>query len=170
MSPTGSVVRVRRFGDGDAAWVLDRNAANLPAVGPMDAARLEWFVEHAPVLLVAEVDELPAGFLIGLEQGSPYASPNYRWFAERYPSFVYVDRVVVDEPFRAAGVGRRLYDYLVGWSDGRHPVLCAEVNTVPPNEVSLRFHERYGFAPVGSLAPYEGIEVALLARPLVPPG
>ena len=34
-------------------------------------------------------------FLLAFDQDATYDSPNYRWFCERYPRFVYVDRVVV---------------------------------------------------------------------------
>jgi len=157
---------IRPYRPSDAAWVVAQNQANVPEVGPLDEERFAWYAANAPVIVVAEVDGRPAGFLVGFEQGSDYASPNYRWFAGRYDAFVYVDRVVVTDEARGRGVGRALYDHLVGWSAGRHPVLCAEVNTQPPNPGSLAFHERYGFVEVGRQAPYAGIEVALLACPL----
>jgi predicted GNAT superfamily acetyltransferase len=134
----------------------------------MDPAKHAWYVTHAPYLVVAEVDGERAGFLFGFTEGSAYASPNYRWFAARYPSFVYVDRVVVDERHRGLGIGRLLYDDLVAWSAGRHPVLCAEVNTRPRNDGSLRFHSRYGFTEVGRQVPYDDIEVAMLVMELPP--
>ena len=37
-----------------------------------------------------------------LREGTPYESPNYRWFSERYPEFVYIDRIVIARPFRAS--------------------------------------------------------------------
>lgn len=163
-----SDVRIREYGPGDEAWVFDRNQANVPAVGSMDPAKHAWYVAHAPYLVVAEVDGERAGFLFGFTEGSSYASPNYRWFAARYPSFVYVDRVVVDERHRGLGIGRLLYDHFVAWSAGRHRVLCAEVNTRPRNDGSLRFHSRYGFSEVGRQVPYEDIEVAMLVLELPP--
>ena len=36
-----------------------------------------------------------AGFLLAVPEGADYGSPNYRWFAERYPKLLYIDRVVV---------------------------------------------------------------------------
>jgi predicted GNAT superfamily acetyltransferase len=163
-----SEVQIRAYAPGDEAWVFAANQANVPEVGPMDPAKHAWYVTHAPYLVVAEVDGERAGFLFGFTEGSAYASPNYRWFAARYPSFVYVDRVVVDERHRGLGIGRLLYDDLVAWSAGRHPVLCAEVNTRPRNDGSLRFHSRYGFTEVGRQVPYDDIEVAMLVMELPP--
>jgi predicted GNAT superfamily acetyltransferase len=166
-------VQIRDYVPADEAWVFAANQANVPEVGPMDAAKFAWYVANAPYLVVAEVDGERAGFLFGFTEGSDYASPNYRWFAARYPAFVYVDRVVVDERHRGLGIGRRLYDHFVAWSAGRHPVLCAEVNTRPRNDASLAFHDRYGFVEVGRQEPYgdgphQEIEVAMLARELPP--
>ena len=48
------------------------------------------------------------------------------------------------------------------------PVLLCEVNLVPPNEGSLRFHARQGFEPVGTLDTTGGKTVSLLARELAP--
>ena len=36
-----------------------------------------------------------AGFLLALREGADYRSVSYRWFAERYRQFLYVDRIVV---------------------------------------------------------------------------
>jgi len=38
-----------------------------------------------------------------------YDSPNYLWFRQRYPRFVYVDRVVVARAMRGRGYARLLY-------------------------------------------------------------
>ena len=48
-------------------------------------------------------------------------------------------------------------------------MLCAEVNTVPPNPRSLRFHQRLGFAPVAELEPWAdepGHLVAMVEKPV----
>ena len=45
------------------------------------------------------------------------------------------------------------------------PVLTCEVNIRPPNESSMRFHERYGFERVATqLIDDRSKEVALLAK------
>ena len=40
---------------------------------------------------IGEVD----AFLLAFDQSADYDSPNFLWFRERYPRFVYVDRIVV---------------------------------------------------------------------------
>ena len=46
-------------------------------------------------------------------------------------------------------------------------MMTCEVNLKPPNESSMRFHERYGFTQIGSQATEGGQkEVALMAKTL----
>jgi predicted GNAT superfamily acetyltransferase len=91
------------------------------------------------------------GFLIAFDETAPYGSPNFLWFRERYPKFVYVDRIVIDPPQRGRGAARRLYEDLVAaaLAHGR-PLIVCEVNITPPNPASDAFHERLGFKTVGS--------------------
>ena len=52
---------------------------------------------------------------------------------------------------------RRFFGFSLG--------LTCEVNTVPPNESSMRFHERYGFRTVGTQTLEDGCKkVALMAK------
>ncbi len=91
------------------------------------------------------------GFLLALKEGAAYDSPNYRWFAERYPTFLYIDRIVVDAGARGQRVAWRLYEDLFSRAraHGFERITC-EFDTDPPNEASRRFHERFGFREVGT--------------------
>ncbi|MEM8923912.1 MAG: GNAT family N-acetyltransferase [Actinomycetota bacterium] len=146
---------IRDFTDDDTAQVLALNEANVPDVGDMDAEKLAGFVEWAPVLKVVEVDGAVVGVLVGLRQGLPYGSPNYAWFSERNDTFAYVDRIAIDESQRGAGWGPALYRDFEAWAKEEGlGVLCAEVNTEPPNPRSLRFHDLFGFDMVAQTEPY----------------
>lgn len=146
---------IRAYQPTDAEGVLALNEACVPEVGPMDAAKLAAFVEWAPFFRVVEVDGAIAAFVVGLTDGAPYDSPNYAWFSERHPSFAYVDRVAVEESQRGAGWGPSLYREFEAWAkETGKPVLCAEVNTEPPNPRSLRFHDLFGFDMVDQFEPY----------------
>ncbi|TIP69850.1 MAG: GNAT family N-acetyltransferase, partial [Mesorhizobium sp.] len=72
--------------------------------------------------------------------------PNFLWFRERYPRFVYVDRVVVAGEARGRGHARRLYEDLFDHAlrAGQTIVTC-EVNAEPPNPASDAFHAALGF-------------------------
>jgi predicted GNAT superfamily acetyltransferase len=120
----------------------------------MDQARLDQLAEWASQCVVVDVEGDVVGMLIGLEEGTPYDSPNYLWFSERHPSFAYVDRVAVDEQHRGAGWGPTLYRHVEAWArEAGKPILCAEVNTQPPNPRSLRFHDLFGFTMVAQTRP-----------------
>ena len=146
---------IRPFTQADTDQVLALNAANVPEVGEMDADKLAGFVEWAPYVQVVEVDDAIVGLLIGLTEGLPYGSPNYAWFGERHPSFAYVDRIAIDEGQRGAGWGPALYRAFEAWvKESGRSLLCAEVNTEPPNPRSLRFHDLFGFDMVAQVEPY----------------
>ena len=152
----------------DVDAVVALNRANEPEVGPLDPGRVELFTDRAARFRVVEVDGTVEGLFVGLAEGLDYASPNYRWFVDRHDRFAYVDRIALAPAVRGLGVADALYDDLEAWAraTGR-PVLCAEVNVVPPNPRSLRFHERRGFTIVDELAPYGGDErVAMVEKPL----
>jgi hypothetical protein len=90
-------------------------------------------------------------FLIALADRAPQVAPNYRWFADRFDRFVYIDRVVVTENARRKGLARILYDDLFDAAAAAgYARVCCEVNSDPPNPGSDAFHAALGFAQVGS--------------------
>jgi len=89
-------------------------------------------------------------FCIALDQDATYASPNFQWFRARFPRFVYVDRVVVARGAHGRGLGRMLYRALTEAArESGHDRICAEINAVPPNPASDRFHAAFGFTEIG---------------------
>ena len=111
----------------------------------------------------------PANALcIALDQSAAYASANFLWFRERYPHFVYVDRVIVAAHARGRGLARELYaDLMEAARDAGHSTLCCEVNTYPANPVSQAFHDSLGFVEAGTAELAErSKKVRYLARDL----
>lgn len=147
--------------------VLELNDLEVPHVGKVDMAQMYWFSDHADYFRVARIEGKFAGFLIGLRPGSTYASPNYRWFCQRYPDFAYIDRVAVAADARRHGIASHLYeDFASSMPDSVGHMTC-EVNVMPPNEASMRFHLRLGFQEVGTLSHDAGRKkVALMAKVL----
>ena len=146
--------------------VLALNNAVGPGILALDAARMRWFFEHASYFRVAEIDGRLAGFLIALRESADYSSPNFLWFRERYPAFVYIDRIVIAEPFRGHGLGRIFYCDVTSYAELRVPLLTCEVFLEPRDDVAVLFHGTYGFNEVGQqLMPGIGRPVSLLARP-----
>lgn len=146
---------IRQYRQSDADSVLALNAANVPEVGPMDRTKLEFFAEAAALFSVVELDGLIEGALVVLEEDTSYASPNYRWFADRHEVFAYVDRVMLSPATRGQGWGVKLYDAAaITARELGKGVLTAEVNTEPPNPRSIHFHEAFGFVEIGRERPY----------------
>ena len=158
-------VRLRPYEPTDADAVLALNQANLDAVGWLDADRLEWLIGLADNALVADDGSDFAGFAITLAPGTPYDSVNYAWFAQRYADFSYLDRIVVAPAYRRSGVGSLIYDEAEAHAS-RRGRLTAEVYVEPPNESSLAFHRRRGYAEVGRLVQANGKTCAMFVKEL----
>jgi uncharacterized protein len=128
----------------------------LLALNNADAAQLSWLeperLQHlvGQAFLARRIDEIDA-FMLALDQGADYDSPNFLWFRSLYPRFVYVDRIVVASSARGQGHARRLYhDLFERAVSAGHERICCEVNIRPPNPVSDTFHAALGFVEVGT--------------------
>jgi len=159
---------IRPFHESDRAAVLELNAQNVPEVGELDETKLDILLDESISTLVIEVDHAVVGFMILLGPGGAYGSPNYAWFSERYDDFLYVDRIAIAVGARGQGWGPSLYGRFESLAIERASgVMLAEVNTVPPNPRSLRFHDVFGFVELARVQPYDGEEeVAMLAKTL----
>ena len=156
---------VRDIAPGDTPTILALNFESEAVLSPMDAARYAHLLSQSAYARVVDDGKVVA-FLLAFREGADYDSPNYRWFAERYDTFLYVDRVVVAESQQGRGLGRLLYDDLFAFARVANvPCITCEFDIDPPNEVSRRLHARYGFEEVGVQTLPKGKRVSLqLAR------
>ncbi|HTA63875.1 MAG TPA: GNAT family N-acetyltransferase [Xanthomonadaceae bacterium] len=129
--------------------VLALNNAAGAGILPIDAERLHFFWRHAAYFRVAEADGHLAGFLIALMPDVDYDSPNFIWFRERYPEFVYIDRIVIAGEHRGAGLGRVFYADVQSFAEVRTPRLACEVFVSTGRDPALLFHGSFGFREVG---------------------
>lgn len=139
--------------------VADLNApdgAALLALNNAHAVELSWLEPEQLAHLIAQAFlarrvGVSDALLLTFDQDADYDSPNFLWFRARYPSFVYVDRVVVADSARGRGLAKALYDdlFAAAKAAGHERIVC-EVNSDPPNPASDAFHAALGFVPVGT--------------------
>ncbi|MCH8059377.1 MAG: GNAT family N-acetyltransferase [Proteobacteria bacterium] len=151
----------------DLVDILRLNESEVPRLGSADLDLMQWFADNAAYFGVARHEQRLAAFLVGLRPGTDYASPNYRWFCDRYDDFAYVDRVAVAKDYRRHRLASRLYEAFAVSVPKSIEFMTCEVNTKPPNAGSMRFHTQLGFEQVGTLvSKNESKQVAMLARKL----
>jgi predicted GNAT superfamily acetyltransferase len=154
--------------------LMGLNNAAVPAVSEVDQTRLRHLLSQSPIALITEEttpsgDVQITGFCLVMSPEADYDSVNFRWFADRYQHFIYLDRVVVDPAYQGHGLGRAMYEEVIARAAQDMPSaeqFCLEVNLRPRNDKSLGFHERLGFTEVGQQETPYGILVAMMTRPL----
>lgn len=144
---------LRNIDDADIDWLLRLNNASVPHVNNLDRESLTAILERSDYARCVIHQRMAAGAMITLRPGMDYASNHYRWFNQHHTDFLYIDRVMIDGPARKLGLGRRLYADIEQFAKAQGAkYLACEVNSEPPNPISMRFHEALGFRPVGDLA------------------
>jgi predicted GNAT superfamily acetyltransferase len=149
--PLQTGIGIRETADADFDDVLRLNLESEAVLSPLTPPRLRALIAQSWHHRVACLDGSVQAFLIALLPGADYDSPNYRWFADRYDEFVYVDRVVVAASARHARLATVLYEDLFrrARESGIARVTC-EIDIEPPNPASHRFHAKLGFVEVGT--------------------
>ena len=144
--------------------ILELNEAALPAVSSVNLNEMQHFLQIVDYFKTLKINNKVAGFLIALTPGKDYNSVNYKWFENKYESFMYVDRIVVAPTYQGHGFGTAFYNDLSNFSKNIIPRITCEVNIRPKNEGSILFHKKYGFAQVGTQETEGGKkEVSLMA-------
>jgi predicted GNAT superfamily acetyltransferase len=169
-APDAGRMIIRDITEADFSVVLELNLESVHFLSPLSRGRLETLLAQSAYHKVLEQDGRVIAFLLTFCADADYNSPNFLWFKERYPSFMYIDRLVVRDGFRNKGIGKLLYRDLIAFCRERNlPRITCEVDAVPPNPVSLRFHRAHGFREVGSHSPYDGKKQVSLMEMLIPP-
>jgi hypothetical protein len=143
-------VKLRPATAADADAILALNQESVAVLSPLSRERLAQLQGEAAIQRVIEDHGAVVAFLLAFREGAAYDSPNYRWFANRYERFLYVDRVVVASAARGRGAGALLYRDVFEFAATRSVgLVTCEYDVEPPNPASERFHARFGFREVG---------------------
>jgi predicted GNAT superfamily acetyltransferase len=148
----------------DSILALNNGAGR--SIAALDMATLRDLFDRSCHFKLAELDGQTAGFLIALREGDGEANPQFATLRRLYPSFVFIDRVVVAPPYRRHGLGRVFYAAVTSYAEARVPVLTCEVRLEPRDDIAFLFHGSRGFHEVDQRVLASGQRVAVLARPL----
>lgn len=155
-------IEIREMTVSDVVSVTSLNKTVVSVTSPMDTGKFRELFSLSTASTVAVLDSACVGFLIAIEHGRDYANDNYRWFSDSLDNFLYIDRVVVSSTCRGLGVGSLLYGHLSDAARrGGFQCIAAEIDVEPPNQPSLRFHEKMGFVEIGTRELTSGKRVSM---------
>ena len=147
----------------DFARILHLNEESVHFLSPLSLPRLQALHAEANYHRVIELEGKIAGFLLAFREGTQYDSSNYQWFVNWYGQFLYIDRVVVSTQHRRCGLGNKLYNDVFAYARNNGAIrLTCEFDIEPINEASRGFHQRYGFAEVGTQLTSDGNKLVSL--------
>ena len=143
-------------------FIIKLNSKNMPAVGRLDEKSFKRFLEHSDYFKLVKYDNQFIGFMVGLLPNRPYNSVNYKWFEKKYESFIYIDRIVISSDYQNQGFGGSFYDDLKNDFKDDYDFMTCEVNIIPRNDISMKFHKKYGFEEVGHQSTENGKKLVSL--------
>ena len=141
--------KIKTVDKSDFDFLLSLNQKNLPEVSSTDLVGMSYFLKNSSYFKIILHNNHPVGFCIGLMPGKDYSSENYIWINKKCNSFIYVDRIVIDEKYRNRGIGSYFYTHLAETYCGQVESITCEVNILPYNKPSINFHKKYGFKEIG---------------------
>jgi len=147
--------------------ILDLNRTWEHFLSPLSESRLSWLHGMSAYHQLLRDPQGVCAFILAFGPDSDYDSVNYRWFAERYEAFLYIDRIVVAGRSQGQGLGKALYHHILDHARRASiPSLACEFDVEPPNPRSQAFHESFGFREVGVQSdPNTGKQVSLQMLP-----
>ncbi len=159
---------VRELASEDIDEVLTLNNISVPAVNELSKIQLEQIITMTSKCWVIDGDNGVVAALLILGPGQLYQSDNYTWLEQRFKNYCYVDRIMVAENVKRAGLGRLLYTELENYAkeEGRDLLLC-EVNVEPPNPQSLSFHIDLNWEPFQDREHGPGKIVRYFKKPII---
>ena len=145
------IVQIRDAATPDYDTICALNLAEVQHTSAMDAARLAVLGALSCYFKVACADGRVSAFLLAMCSGVLYDNDNFSWFTQRYPRFIYIDRIVVSSNSRRLRLASLLYEDLFRHArENAIPRVTCEYNIDPPNEPSRLFHDRFGFREQGA--------------------
>ncbi len=89
------------------------------------------------------------GFILAFDEKADLEGENHSYLKTKFDNFLYIDRIIVGKNFQGQGFGTAFYEIVLELAEeaGKELLLC-EVNIDPPNDISIEFHENFGFEAI----------------------
>ena len=140
-------VVIEQMEEEDLPLVRKLNNQFIEAVGEVSLQKFKYLLNAAAHAYLVKDQGRVIAFYMTHPAGIDYQSKNYIWHnSQGHTDFIYMDRIIVDTEYQNLRIGTKLYQHLeTVMRKQKLNLICAEVNVVPPNPASLRFHKRLGF-------------------------
>ncbi len=142
-------IEIRDVSERDLPQVLALNEQAVPQVNRLEIETIQWFANTAAFFRVAKEDGRLLGSLVAVANDGRSQSEYFEWFCARFSNFIYIDRIAVAEESRGERIAWSLFEDVAKFPSQMSCLLTSDVYCSPPSEISLAFHEKYGFQRVG---------------------
>ena len=142
--------RIEQATKNDLKSILSLNQESIPAVSSSNIEMMKHFLIICDYFKVCKINGEIIGFLNALLPSKEYKSEHYQWFNNKYDSFIYIDRIIINQSHQNQGYGTVFYNDLINSVNSTSLDIACEIHTKPYNKQSINFHKKYGFKQVGS--------------------
>jgi predicted GNAT superfamily acetyltransferase len=158
----------------EACHILNQN--NVPEVGDRPLNEFKLLVENSDYNCCIVKNKTVVGFVICFEDNKTSTSflteQNHKNFIEiqsKVNNFLYIDRIAVHENYRGQNIGKEIYQHVEKFAIVNNiELLTAEINLLPKkNEISFKFHEKYGFREFSTKKYSDDYEVSFQKKNLI---
>ena len=144
--------------------ILKLNELNKPALGAIiNLDNLIKLYNQSAFVICVFKSKILTSFAIVMDESSTYKSPNYLYFKNKFPKFLYVDRIAVTQKHQRKGIGSLIYSEIFQLGIKMNAPICCEVNTKPLNQKSLNFHKKNNFRIIDEV-PFVKKSVAMMVK------
>jgi len=146
-------INIRKATEGDIPQIKLINDSESEWVGEESEDFFKRYLDISFFLVAINKQDEVIGFVMVMDGNEEYDSINFLWFKQKYNNFRYIDRIVIKEDYRLAGIADKLYNFVsVSMvEDNRRSFLVVKVSIEPLNLASKKFHLKKGFQKVGKL-------------------
>ena len=130
--------------------IINLNKKFITVLNDLTLKDLIYFKKISPYFKTLKIGDKFEGFIITLFPNCNYKSENYIWFNSRFKSFIYIDRICISNKQQQKGYGFAIYKDLLKNIKKKVKRITCEVNLIPENFISNRFHKKFGFEEIGT--------------------